>query len=68
MSAMAWWRVKLNVDSGYRSASVQSSLVMHPIHAYGSEAQRENTCPSWPPASGWAALDRLNQPRQRPPA
>ena len=26
------------VDSGYRSAmSVQSSLVMHPIHAYGSE-------------------------------
>jgi glutaryl-CoA dehydrogenase len=27
------------VDSGYRSAmSVQSSLVMHPIHAYGSEA------------------------------
>jgi len=30
------------VDSGYRSAmSVQSSLVMHPIHAYGSEAQRK---------------------------
>ena len=30
------------VDSGYRSAaSVQSSLVMFPIHAYGSEAQRE---------------------------
>ena len=30
------------VDSGYRSAmSVQSSLVMHPIYAYGSEAQRE---------------------------
>ncbi|MEM1344544.1 MAG: acyl-CoA dehydrogenase [Pseudomonadota bacterium] len=29
------------VDSGYRSMmSVQSSLVMHPIHAYGSEAQR----------------------------
>src|SRR5580704_4513268 len=29
------------VDSGYRSVlSVQSSLVMHPIHAYGSEAQR----------------------------
>src|SRR6266481_10098010 len=28
------------VDSGYRSAmSVQSSLVMHPIHAYGTEAQ-----------------------------
>jgi glutaryl-CoA dehydrogenase len=29
------------VDSGYRSMnSVQSSLVMHPIYAYGSEAQR----------------------------
>jgi len=30
------------VDSGYRSAmSVQSSLVMYPIHAYGTEAQRD---------------------------
>ena len=29
------------VDSGYRSAmSVQSSLVMHPIYAYGTEEQR----------------------------
>ncbi len=29
------------VDSSYRSAlSVQSSLVMHPIHAYGTEEQR----------------------------
>ncbi|CAN5160870.1 acyl-CoA dehydrogenase family protein [soil metagenome] len=34
------------VDSGYRSAmSVQSSLVMHPIHAYGSEAQRTKYLP-----------------------
>ncbi|AYJ86811.1 acyl-CoA dehydrogenase [Sphingomonas paeninsulae] len=34
------------VDSGYRSAmSVQSSLVMHPIHAYGSEEQRERLLP-----------------------
>ncbi len=34
------------VDSGYRSAmSVQSSLVMHPIYAYGSEAQREKWLP-----------------------
>lgn len=34
------------VDSGYRSAmSVQSSLVMFPIHAYGSEAQRERYLP-----------------------
>jgi len=35
------------VDSGYRSAmSVQSSLVMHPIHAYGTEAQRRKYLPS----------------------
>ena len=34
------------VDSGYRSAmSVQSSLVMHPIHAYGDDAQREKYLP-----------------------
>lgn len=34
------------VDSGYRSmASVQSSLVMYPIHAYGSDAQREKYLP-----------------------
>jgi glutaryl-CoA dehydrogenase len=34
------------VDSGYRSAmSVQSSLVMHPIHAYGSEEQRKKYLP-----------------------
>ncbi len=34
------------VDSGYRSAmSVQSSLVMHPIHAFGSEAQRQKFLP-----------------------
>ena len=35
------------VDSGYRSAmSVQSSLVMHPIHAYGTEAQKTKYLPS----------------------
>jgi glutaryl-CoA dehydrogenase len=34
------------VDSGYRSAmSVQSSLVMHPIHAYGSEEQKQRYLP-----------------------
>jgi len=34
------------VDSGYRSAmSVQSSLVMHPIDAYGSEAQKMKYLP-----------------------
>jgi glutaryl-CoA dehydrogenase len=34
------------VDSGYRSAmSVQSSLVMHPIYAYGTEEQRQRFLP-----------------------
>lgn len=34
------------VDSGYRSAlSVQSSLVMHPIHAFGSDAMKEKYLP-----------------------
>ena len=34
------------VDSGYRSAmSVQSSLVMFPIHAYGTELQRQRYLP-----------------------
>ena len=34
------------VDSGYRSAmSVQSSLVMYPIHAYGSEEQKQRFLP-----------------------
>ncbi len=35
------------VDSSYRSCmSVQSSLVMHPIHEYGTEQQREKYLPS----------------------
>jgi len=34
------------VDSAFRSSlSVQSSLVMHPIHAFGSQAQREKYLP-----------------------
>ena len=34
------------IDSAYRSSiSVQSSLVMHPIHAFGSEAQKDNYLP-----------------------
>ncbi len=34
------------VDSGYRSfASVQSSLVMHPIHVFGTEEQRQKYLP-----------------------
>ncbi|KAJ6495813.1 acyl-CoA dehydrogenase NM domain-like protein [Mycena vitilis] len=34
------------VDSGYRStASVQSSLVMHPIHEFGTDAQKEKYLP-----------------------
>ena len=35
-----------HVDSSYRSAmSVQSSLVMHPIHQFGSEQQKEKYLP-----------------------
>ena len=35
-----------SVDSGYRSAmSVQSSLVMHPINAYGTDAIKEKFLP-----------------------
>lgn len=35
------------IDSGYRSAlSVQSSLAMHAIHAYGSEEQRKKYLPA----------------------
>ena len=44
------------VDSGYRSAmSVQSSLVMYPIYAYGDEASERNTCRSSRPGNGSAA-------------
>jgi len=50
------------VDSGYRSAmSVQSSLVMHPIHAYGSEMQRERYLPKL--ATGeWVGCFGLTEP------
>ncbi|WP_417686241.1 acyl-CoA dehydrogenase [Pseudidiomarina gelatinasegens] len=50
------------VDSGYRSAmSVQSSLVMHPIHAYGNEAQRMKYLPKL--ASGqWVGCFGLTEP------
>jgi glutaryl-CoA dehydrogenase len=50
------------VDSGYRSAmSVQSSLVMYPIHAFGSEAQREKYLPRL--ASGeWVGCFGLTEP------
>ncbi len=50
------------VDSGYRSAmSVQSSLVMHPIHAYGSEEQRQKYLPKL--ASGeWVGCFGLTEP------
>ena len=44
------------VDSGYRSAcSVQSSLVMYPIYAYGSEEQRRKYLPEASPAASWSA-------------
>jgi glutaryl-CoA dehydrogenase len=50
------------IDSGYRSMmSVQSSLVMHPIHAYGTEAQREKYLPKL--ASGeWIGCFGLTEP------
>jgi len=50
------------VDSGYRSMmSVQSSLVMHPINAYGTEAQREKYLPKL--ATGeWIGCFGLTEP------
>lgn len=50
------------VDSGYRSMmSVQSSLVMYPIHAYGTDAQREKYLPKL--ASGeWIGCFGLTEP------
>ncbi|MEM8496796.1 MAG: acyl-CoA dehydrogenase [Pseudomonadota bacterium] len=50
------------VDSGYRSMmSVQSSLVMYPIHAYGSETQREKYLPKL--ATGeWVGCFGLTEP------
>ncbi|MGR3837060.1 MAG: acyl-CoA dehydrogenase [Cognatishimia sp.] len=50
------------VDSGYRSMmSVQSSLVMYPIHAYGSDAQRKKYLPKL--ASGeWIGCFGLTEP------
>jgi glutaryl-CoA dehydrogenase len=50
------------VDSGYRSAmSVQSSLVMHPIWAYGTEAQKEKYLPKL--ATGeWVGCFGLTEP------
>ncbi|MGU9958269.1 MAG: acyl-CoA dehydrogenase [Arenicellales bacterium WSBS_2016_MAG_OTU3] len=50
------------VDSGYRSVmSVQSSLVMYPIYAYGTEAQREKYLPRL--ATGeWAGCFGLTEP------
>ena len=50
------------VDSGYRSAmSVQSSLVMHPIYAFGTEEQRLKYLPKL--ASGeWVGCFGLTEP------
>jgi len=50
------------VDSGYRSAmSVQSSLVMHPIHAYGTEEQRGKYLPKLA-AGEWVGCFGLTEP------
>lgn len=50
------------VDSGYRSAmSVQSSLVMHPIYAYGTEEQKQKYLPKL--AKGeWVGCFGLTEP------
>ena len=50
------------VDSGYRSMnSVQSSLVMHPIYAYGDENQRKKYLPKL--ATGeWVGCFGLTEP------
>lgn len=50
------------VDSGYRSAmSVQSSLVMYPIHAFGSDAQKDKYLPRL--ATGeWVGAFGLTEP------
>ncbi len=50
------------VDSAFRSAmSVQSSLVMHPIHAYGTAKQREKFLPKL--ATGeWVGCFGLTEP------
>ncbi|MEX6507867.1 acyl-CoA dehydrogenase [Jiella sp. M17.18] len=50
------------VDSGYRSMmSVQSSLVMYPIYAYGDEAQRRKYLPKL--ATGeWVGCFGLTEP------
>src|SRR2546421_916105 len=50
------------VDSGYRSAmSVQSSLVMYPIHEYGTEEQRRRLLPRL--ATGeWVGCFGLTEP------
>ncbi|MBI2296324.1 MAG: acyl-CoA dehydrogenase [Betaproteobacteria bacterium] len=50
------------VDSGYRSAlSVQSSLVMHPIHVFGTEAQRQKYLPKLA-AGEWIGCFGLTEP------
>ncbi len=50
------------VDSGYRStAGVQSSLVMYPIHAFGSDAQRQKYLPKLA-VGEWVGCFGLTEP------
>ncbi|XP_074053158.1 LOW QUALITY PROTEIN: glutaryl-CoA dehydrogenase, mitochondrial-like [Macrotis lagotis] len=50
------------VDSGYRSTmSVQSSLVMHPIYAYGSDEQRQKFLPRLAKGGGILGCFRLTE-------
>lgn len=65
MSSVAYGliaRAVERVDSGYRSAmSVQSSLVMHPIYAYGTETQKQKYLPKL--AKGeWVGCFGLTEP------
>jgi alkylation response protein AidB-like acyl-CoA dehydrogenase len=51
-----------SVDSGYRSAmSVQSSLVMHPIYAFGTKEQKDKYLPEL----GILFSSSNRQPRER---
>jgi glutaryl-CoA dehydrogenase len=52
------------VDSGYHSAmSVQSSLVIYPIHEYGTEAQRQKYLPKMA-TSEWGGYFGLTEPNR----
>jgi glutaryl-CoA dehydrogenase len=56
-------------DSGLRSfASVQGALVMYPIYAFGSEDQKRDWLPAWPPARPSGASASPSRTTGRTPA